>query len=403
MSKVTDILNKKAKEWGCPNMLDSVKDCVPKIPFSAPMLNWLTYGGIPRGRIIEFHGEEGGGKSTTSINVCYNAFKIFQKEFEEKVQKYRDNIAKGKKEYAGPLEDLLEAGPKQIHYWDLEHSFDWQWAGKMGLKKGDITVIQPPNVDAESVCQTIEETIVSDEVGLVVMDSIPSLVTRAELEKKYGERTVSALAGLMTIFMRKITPLTSRHDCTLLMINQTRDNMDNPYVIQTPGGKAIKFYCTTRMYFRKGAPVDFAGNELPNNVENPNGYLINVKLVKQKGAPFDRKVASYFLMSDSGIREDFDYAKLAIQKYGIIKKTGGWFTMCDPETGEVLEQDGKVVKINGQVRVYDYLAANPEYYAKLKHYINNDINLDDSTMEGVAPAESDVAYDIDSDPAGGES
>lgn len=397
MPKYKDALNKKAKEWGCPDMLNSVKDYIPKIPFSAPMLNWMTYGGIPRGRIVEFFGEEGGGKSTTSIDICYQATKMFKHEFEEKVQDYREKIASGKKEYEGPLEDLQDSGPKAVVYWDLEHSFDWQWAGKMGLHKGDIDVAQPPDVAAEFICQTIEDIIVTGEVGLIVLDSIPSLVTKSELEKKYGERTVSALAGLMTIFMRKITPLASRYDCTVLLINQVRDNMDNPYVVQTPGGRAIKFYCSTRMYFRKGAPVDFAGNELPTNVENPNGYLINVKLMKQKAASFDRKVASYFLMSDSGIREDFDYAKLAINKYNIIQKGGAWFTLCDPETGEILTDNGKAIKVNGQVKIYEYLASHPDYYNSLKRYINRDINLEDTTLDEVVPDANSVTCSIDSE------
>lgn len=393
MSKYRDILEKAAKAWGCPDMLNSVKDYIPKIPFSAPMLNWLTYGGIPRGRIIEFFGDEGGGKSSTAIDVCYNASKIFQREFEDKVQEYRNNVSAGKKEYAGPLEDLLDDGPKGVIYWDLEHSFDWQWAGKMGLKKGDIDVVQPPDIAAESICQTIEDTIVTGTVGLIVIDSIPSFVTKAELEKKYGERTVSSLAGLMTIFMRKITPLASRYDCTVLLINQVRENMENPYVIQTPGGKAIKFYCTTRIYFRKGAPVDFAGNELPGNTENPNGYLINTKLMKQKGASFDRKIASYFLLSDSGIREDFDYAKLAIQKYNIIQKSGGWFTLCNPSTGEIMEENGKIVKINGQVKVYDYLSSHPDYYAELKSFINKQIGTEEATLDDLVP--SDIECKVD--------
>lgn len=387
-----DVLNKKAREWSCPDMLSNVKDNIPKIPFSSPLLNWLTYGGIPRGRIVEFHGEEGGGKSTTAQDICYNAKLIFAAEHEAKVQEYRDKVAAGKKEYAGPLEDLIDQGPKGVLYWDLEHSFDWQWAGKLGMKRGDIDVAQPGNVSGEQICQALEEAVREGDLGLVILDSIPSLVTAAEWDKKYGERTVSSLAGLMTTFMRKMDPICSMNDCTLLLINQTRDNMDNPYVIQTPGGRAIKFYCTTRIYFRKGAPLDFAGNELPQNVDNPAGYKINVKLVKQKGAPFDRKVASYYLMVQSGIRPDFDYAKLAIDKYGIVKKSGAWFTMCDPFTGEILEEDGKAVKVNGIIRVYDYLAANPEYYEKLKKFITADINGEEVDMSEVVPA--DVAYEI---------
>ncbi len=388
-----DLLNKKAKEWGCPDMMDSVKDFIPKIPFSSPLVNWATYGGVPRGRIVEFHGEEGGGKTTTALDICKNAVDIFKKEHEDKVQEYRDKIASGKKEYAGPLEDLIEQGPKAVVYWDLEHTFDWQWASKMGLHKDEITVVQPPDVAGEQICQTIEETISTGEVGLVVMDSIPSLVTEAELSKKYGERTVSALAGLMTIFMRKINSICSRYDCTLLLINQTRDNMDNPYVVQTPGGKAIKFYCTLRIYFRRGAPVDFAGNELAQSVENPSGYLITTKIVKQKGAPFDRKLASYFLMAQSGIRPDFDYAKLAVTKYNIIKKAGAWFTMCDPFTKEILEDNGKPVKVNGMVKVYDYLNEHPDYYTRLKAFITADINGEEANMDDVLPP--DVAYTLD--------
>ena len=384
-----DILAKKAQEWGCPDMLSSVKDEIPKIPFSSPLLNWMLYGGIPRGRVVEFHGEESGGKSTSALDLCAWAKRIFEREHEESVQRYRDLVAKGKKEYAGPLEDLIDQGPKQVLYLDLEHTFDWKWAGKMGLHKGDITVAQPTDVTAEQICQAVQEAISQGDLGLVVLDSIPSLVTASELEKKYGERTVSALAGLMTIFMRKITPICSKYDCTLLLINQTRDNMDNPYVVQTPGGKAIKFYCSTRLYFKKGAPLDFAGNEIPQNVENPAGYKINVKLVKQKAAACDRKVGSYFLMAQTGIRPDFDYAKLAIDKYNIIVKKGAWFSIADPYTGEILEEDGKPVKVNGLLKVYDYLNTHSEYYDKLKKYITDDINGVEANMEDVVPTDID--------------
>ena len=389
-----DILKKKANEWGCPSMMDSVKDEVPKIPMSSPLLNWMLYGGVPRGRIIEFFGEPGGGKSTSAQDLCYQAKKLFAEEHEATVQDYREKVANGKKEYAGPLEDLLDQGPKAIVYWDLENTFDWKWAGKLGIKKGDIDVAQPGNVSGEEICQAIEDTARTGEVGLIVLDSIPSLVTKAEWDKKYGERTVSSLAGLMTTFMRKMTTVCSQNDCTLLLINQTRDNMDNPYVIQTPGGNAIKFCCTTRMYFRKGAPLDFAGNELAQNVENPAGYKIAVKLMKQKGASFDRKVASYFLMSQTGIRPDFDYAKLAVDKYNIICKKGAWFTMCDPYTGEILEDsDGKPIKQNGMLRVYDYLKENPDYYEKIKQFINADINGEEADIEDVAP--EDIQCSID--------
>lgn len=369
-----EILNKRMKEWDCPDMMEAAKRPIKKIPFSAPMLNYACYGGIPRGKVTEFHGVPGGGKSTSATDICGNAVKIFRQEYEEEVQSLRNLIAAGKKENAGPLEDLIERGPRHVTYIDLEHTFDYKWAAKMGINEGDIDVMQPPDVPAEQILQTVQEIVESGEVGLIVLDSVPSLVPQTELEKKYGERTVSALAGLLTIFMRKIVSLLDKHDCTLLMINQIRDNMDNPYVTSTPGGQALKFYCSLRLLFKLGKPVDFAGNELLASAENPAGYLIDVKVVKHKSGGFDRKLASYYLMMDSGIRPDYDYAKLAINKYDIIKKGGAWFTFVDPYTGCILEEDGKPVKVNGQVRVYEYLQEHPDYYESLRKYITDDIN-----------------------------
>lgn len=376
-----DIINKKKRDWQCPDLMDRAdKSTGDKIPFSSPLMNYSTYGGIPRNKITEFHGTEGGGKSSTAIDICHNAIDLFKKEWEDECNEMRKKLENGKKEWAGPLDDLEERGPKKVLYLDLEHGFDTSWSSKMGIQAGDIDVMQPPDTPAEQILQAVQEIIETGEVGLIVLDSIPSLVTEAELNKKYGERTVSALAGLLTVFMRKLVPLLTRYECTFLMINQIRDNMDNPYIVNTPGGQALKFYASLRILFRRGAPVDFLGNELPASSENPAGYIINAKLIKQKTAPFDRKLGSYFLMSQSGIRPDFDYAKLAVSKYGIIKKAGAWFTLCDPETGEIMENsNGQPLKVNGMAKVYEYLEANPDYFEKLKKFINDDIMGTSST------------------------
>ena len=71
-----DILKKKAIEWGCPDMMDSVKDEVPKIPLSSPLVNWMLYGGVPRGRIIEIYGAESSGKTTLAIHIIAEAQKL---------------------------------------------------------------------------------------------------------------------------------------------------------------------------------------------------------------------------------------------------------------------------------------------------------------------------------------
>jgi recombination protein RecA len=373
-----DIIKKKQKDWGSSIMDIHSRDS--KIPLSSPQFVWSLYGGIPRNKMTEFFGAPGGGKSTSAIDVCKNAVDLFKQEFDKKLDELRLAASKGNKQAALDLEDAEEEGPKKVFYLDLEHSFDEEWSKVLGINSDEIYIMQPPDKPAEEILQMIQEMVETGEVGLIVIDSIPSLVPQAELDKKYGERTVASLAGLLTVFCRKMTPLLTRYQCTLLVINQVRDNMDNPYVVKTPGGEALKFYCSLRVEFRQGNPVDFLGNELPMSTEDPAGYIIKTKIHKQKSAPNNRKSASYFLMCTKGIMPMFDYAQLAIKRYNIISKSGGWFTLTDPETGEILQQDGKTVKINGLARVYQYLEDNPEYYEKIQKFIMDDLNNSDTEV-----------------------
>ena len=293
MATFADIIKKKKKEWDCPDLMDkSHQSRGPRIPYSSPMMNHSTYGGIPRGKIIEYYGAPGGGKSTTAVDNCKQAFVLFKEEFENQVAELRNQITAGKKQLSGELEDLLDRGPKKILYIDLEHSFDDEWCKTIGLDPNEIEIMSPPDLPAEEILEMVLEIIATGEVGLLVLDSIPSLVPKTELEKKIGEKTVAALAGLLNVFYRKLVPLCTRYDCTYIAINQIRDNMDNPYDVKTPGGMAPKFYASLRILFQIGKPVDFLGNELAMNAEDPAGYIIKAKITKQKTAPNDRKIGT---------------------------------------------------------------------------------------------------------------
>ena len=370
-----DIIKKRLQDWNCDGLMAGVQaKRGNKIPFSSPLLNYSTYGGIPRDAITEFFGAPGGGKSTTAVDICKTAYKLFQEEYQDQLLAFQEKINNGNKSLMSEYEDVKERGPKKVLYIDLEHSFDAVWADTLGIREGEIDIMQPPDVFAEDILQTVKEIIETGEVGLIVLDSIPSLVTQSELDKKFGERTVASLSGLLTIFCRKIVQLLTRYGTTLIVINQIRDNMDSPYVVNTPGGNALKFYCSLRIQFKIGAPVDFLGNELPASTENPAGYKVTAKIVKQKSAPNDRRAGSYYLMAHSGIRVDMDFCMLAVNKYGIINKAGAWFSIKDPYTKEQLvDETGKPVKVNGMTKVFEYVQNNPEYFNRLVKYITTDI------------------------------
>lgn len=374
------IIEKKKKDWKCATLMDGVNaERGPKIPFSSLMLNHATYGGIPRRRISHFYGNWGSGKSTTCIDLCKNAYDLFEKEYNEQVIKLQE-LSITDRSAEGELDELKARGIKRVLYIDLEHSFDGTWSKVLGINPEHIHLMQPPNIVAEDILQTVLDLISTGELGMVVIDSIPSLIPEAELTKKLDEKTVASAANLITRFIRKSIPLLDRYDCTMVLINQIRDNLQSPFAVNTPGGKAVKFYSSLMLEFSIGTPVDFLGNDLPQKAENPAGYKINIKVSKQKTAPFDRKNASYYLMIRSGIRTDMDLAQLAVNKYDIIRKSGAWFTFCDPDTGEILVNDnGKNLKVQGMAAVYEYLNGNPEYYKKLENFVLRDLAGVDET------------------------
>ena len=112
MSKLDALVQSINKEWKEDIAAKGIKRIdTQKIPFTSPRLNYMTYGGIPRGFLIEFAGENNGGKTTTALDVCKNAQILFQQEYEEILSNENDTK---RKQY------LESRGPKQVVYIDCE-------------------------------------------------------------------------------------------------------------------------------------------------------------------------------------------------------------------------------------------------------------------------------------------
>ena len=74
MASYKSTIDKMKKDWNCSGLMDGAHAARgQKIPFSSPLLNYATYGGLPRKRITIFYGNYGGGKSTSAVDVCLNA------------------------------------------------------------------------------------------------------------------------------------------------------------------------------------------------------------------------------------------------------------------------------------------------------------------------------------------
>lgn len=310
-----------------------------RIPFTSPRLNYMTYGGIPMGKLIEFFGEEHGGKTTTALDIVAN---------------YQT------------LEDS-----RKVLYVDAENTLDTVWAAKLGVLVEEMIIVNPTSQGAEDIFQFVNDMIDTGEVGLVIIDSLGVMVSIQAMEKTLDQKTYGGISMALTQFSKKAEGLCKRHNCTVIGINQMRDDMNSQFGgLTTTGGRAWKHNTAVRLEFRRGKFIDDKGNELSRAAENPVGNKVLVSMAKNKTCPPTRRVGYYTLRYDTGIDYLADLVEVAVQR-DIIQKGGAWFTIVDTETGEALSD-----KIQGQNNVYKFLEENTEILAKVEEQIEKTIYED---------------------------
>lgn len=347
LDKLVQDINKEWKEDIAARGIPKLK--VSKIPFSSSRLNYMTYGGIPRGRLIEFSGDEGGGKTTTALDICKNAQILFKEEYEEELSNTDDT----RKKY-------LEArGPQKVVYADCENTLDEDWARTIGVDVDDMYIIKPQTQVAEDIFQILLDMMETDEVGLIVIDSIGVMVSKQAYDKDVGDKTYGGISMPLTRFSELAVLSCRKYNCTVLGINQMRDDMNSTYGGKiTTGGRAWKHNCSMRIQFAKGDYLDENGGNLTRSCEAPAGNKVLVSILKTKTCRPDRKVGFYTLMYEYGIDEIADMVETAM-KYGIVNKAGAWFTLVDIETGEVVcDEEGTPLKFQGKANLIDYIRNN---------------------------------------------
>jgi recombination protein RecA len=94
-------------------------------------------------------------------------------------------------------------------------------------------------------------------------------------------------------------------------------------------------------------------------------------MLKNKCCPPTRRTGFYTLNYEYGVDYLKDLIEVAI-KYGVVVKTGAWFSIVNPETGE------QITKLQGQSNVYKYLEddENEDVLAMIEEYIDSKISID---------------------------
>ena len=262
-------------------------------------------GGLPKGRIVEIYGPESSGKTTLAIHA----------------------IAECQRQ--GGIAAFIDA----------EHAFDRFYAEKLGVDVNNLWISQPDS--GEQALEIADQLIRSSAIDIIVVDSVAALTPKAEIEGDMGDNKVGLQARLMSQALRKLTSTISKTNTTCIFINQLREKIGvmfgNPET--TTGGNALKFYSSVRLDIRRVTSIK-DGDEVIGN-------QVRVKIVKNKVAPPFRK-AEFDIMFGSGISKSGEILDLGVQ-YGIIKKSGSWFSYGDSKLAQGRDAAKRIIEDNPEL------------------------------------------------------
>jgi recombination protein RecA len=265
----------------------------------------LGIGGFPRGRVIEIYGPEASGKTTLAIHA----------------------IAEAQKN--GGIAAIIDA----------EHTFDRNYAEKLGVDVENLLISQPDN--GEQALEITDNLIRSGALDIVVIDSVAALTPKAEIEGEMGDSKMGLQARLMSQALRKLTANISKTNTSCVFINQLRDKIGvmfgNPET--TTGGNALKFYASVRVDIRKT-------NQLKEG-EEVIGNRTRVKIVKNKLAPPFKK-ADFDILYGEGISQLGEIVDLGVD-LDVIKKSGSWFSYGDTRLGQGRDATKQIIKDNPEL------------------------------------------------------
>lgn len=300
-----DITKKFGKE--AVMMLDQAAMDVESIPTGSFGLDLaLGVGGYPKGRVIEISGPESSGKTTLALHAVAEAQK------------------------AGGL----------CAYIDTEHALDPIYASKLGIDSKVLLISQPE--DGEQAFEIVDTMIRSGKFAIIVIDSVASLVPRAEVQGEMGDPQVGRHAKLMSHAVRKLVPLLSASKTVLIFINQIRhliNVMPGQSTEFRPGGNALKFFSSVRIDIRRIAQIK-KGEEVV-------GGRTRIKVVKNKVAP-PFKQTEFDILYGEGISHEGELLALG-EKYKIIEKSGNTYSFGKEKIGVGYDKSRIFLKENPKI------------------------------------------------------
>jgi len=248
------------------------------------------YGGLPVGKMVEFNGLEGTGKSLVSAHVVADTQK------------------------KGGIAVVI----------DTENAAAPEFWKSLGVNLSKLLYVQCETV--EDIFEQMEKMIAivrksnKDRILTIIVDSVAAASTKAELESDHGkDGYATGKSIIISKAMRKVTTMIGKQKVLTVFTNQLRQNLNamafgDKYVVS--GGKALAYHCSVRVRLNNTGKLK-KGEEIIGNE-------CKAVVVKNRMGPPNR-LANFDIYYDSGIADYSSWIKV-LKDNNLIKQGGAYYT-----------------------------------------------------------------------------
>jgi len=304
------------------------------------------HGGLPVGKMVEFNGLEGTGKSLLSAHVVADTQK------------------------KGGIAVVI----------DTENAAAPDFWKSLGVDLSKLLYVQCETV--EDIFEKMEQMIGivrksnKDRILTIIVDSVAAASTKVELESDHGkDGYATGKSIIISKAMRKITTMIGRQKVLTVFTNQLRQNINamafgDKYVVS--GGKSLAYHCSVRVRLNNTGKLK-KGEEVIGNE-------CKAVVVKNRMGPPQRQ-ASFDIYFDSGIADYGSWIKV-LKENNLVKQGGAYYTYKKDDGTEWKFQSKDFVSTMKTDKVL-----NEEIYMKIcdsvimKYKDPNSIIVDDAVID----------------------
>lgn len=289
---------------------ETVGEKVPVIPTGSLVLDdALSSGGLPKGRLIQYYGPTGSGKTMMAMIAIAEA-------------------------------QMQDPESQQV-FIDAEQTFSPDWAEILGVDTSRVILIQDDTAVNGRKCfemllgspkedksthilkgkskEGLLDCIVNGtfNINLIVLDSLGSIIPPGEDVSAVGKMNMALLARFLTTTFRKLSLEVNKAKVPFIIINHKRDSFDIYKGDHTfSGGNSYAHFLSANVYFEA---VQRKDDRILDEKENKIGHPIKATIEKSKFGPWPRACEFKVNFGIGVIDKHEEIAKLALE-YDVVKK-----------------------------------------------------------------------------------